>query len=299
MKNIFIALLALSSAAAAQDMPSSDNSGLAELVTRDDLRGFEPVGRVDIENGGFCTGALIAPDLVLTAGHCVVERTGSPVNASRILFRAGLANGEALIEVPVVRTIVDPTFRSMDPAPPEMIEKDVALLQLAEPIPSSMISPFTVARPGNGDEVSVVSYAEGREEVLSWQRVCHVLGREGVLIAMDCNVSFGSSGAPVLDRSGYRARIVSIISAGGDEDGQPIAIGMELPELVDRLKTALRRGEATSEAEAPEGTGVGTTSSGIGTASSGMPGKPAKRIVLQGDSGLGATSGGGARFVAP
>jgi hypothetical protein len=37
-----------------------DNSGLEELTTRDDLRGFEPVGRVDIDNGGFCTGALIA-----------------------------------------------------------------------------------------------------------------------------------------------------------------------------------------------------------------------------------------------
>ncbi|MFM7336327.1 MAG: trypsin-like serine peptidase [Tabrizicola sp.] len=299
MKNIFVALIALSSAALAQETPGLGNSGLETLETREDLRGFEPVGRVDVKDGGFCTGALIAADLVLTAGHCVVERNGNPVAASRILFRAGLANGEALVEVPVVRTIVDPAFRNLDPAPVEMIERDVALLQLAEPIPSALISPFSVARPGNGDEVSVVSYAEGREDMLSWQRLCHVLGREGVLIAMDCDVTFGSSGAPVLDRSGYRAKIVSIISAGSDEDGQPIAIGMELPEQVDRLKAALRRGEATSVAEAPESAGVGTASTGIGTASTGMPGKPAKRIVLQGDSGLASGSDGGARFVAP
>lgn len=279
------AVLLLSGTALAEEA----NSGLDTLITRDDLRGFEPVGRVDIQDGGFCTGALIAPDLVLTAGHCVVDRSGKPVEAERILFRAGLSNGQALIEAPVARTMVDPAYRSMDPAPTEMVAIDVALLQLAEPIPSAMISPYVVARPGNGDEVSVVSYALGREEVLSWQRLCHVLGREETLLVMDCDVTFGSSGAPVLDRSGYRAKIVSIISAGSDQDGQPVAVGMELPELVDRLKTALRRGQATSIAAAPEAAEVGKVANG-------MPGKPAKRIILQGGGGLPGNSGGARRI---
>ena len=171
-----------------------------------------------------------------------------------------------------------------------MVERDVALLQLAQPIPSALISPFTVARPGTGDEVSVVSYAEGREEALSRQRVCRMIGREGLLIAFDCDVGFGSSGAPVLDRSGYRAKIVSIISAGGDMDGKPISLGMELPDQVDRLKAALRKGEALSVAE-------GSTGATAGPAPSGMPGKPGKRIVLQGESA--GTTSGGARFVSP
>lgn len=285
MRMLLAALVLLAGAAAAQE-----NSGLEELTTRDDLRGFEPVGRVDIENGGFCTGALIAADLVLTAGHCVVERDGTPVEAARITFRAGFSHGTALAEVPVARTIIDPAYRKLDPAPFEMVERDVALLQLALPIPSALISPFTVARPGPGDEVSVVSYAEGREEALSWQRVCKMLGREDLLIAFDCDVSFGSSGAPVLDRSGYRAKIVSIISAGGEMDGKPISLGMELPEQVDRLKAALRKGDALSVAE-------GITGAPVGLAPSGMPGKPGKRIVMQGESG--AATSGGARFVSP
>ena len=72
----------------------------------------------------------------------------------------------------------------------------------SQPIPSSVISPFVVARPSNGDAVSVVSYAEGREEALSWQRACRVTGRyqDGIL-GFDCDVSFGSSGAPVFDVS--------------------------------------------------------------------------------------------------
>ncbi len=280
MKSLALLLL-LAGMATAQE-----NSGLVELVTREELRGFEPVGRVDIADGGFCTGALIAPDLVLTAGHCVLDRDGVPVAADRITFRAGLAYGTALVEAAVVRTIVDPAYRNLDPVPVEMIDLDVALLQLAEPIPSALISPFAVARPANGDEVSVVSYAEGREEALSWQRVCKVIGREERQIAVDCDVTHGSSGAPVLDRSGYRAKIVSIISAGGEWDGQTVSFGMELPEQVDRLKAALRSGKATSEAAAP-------ADSGVGTGVTGMPGKPPKRITL------GSGGSGGAKFLSP
>lgn len=286
MKALLTILLLGASAAGAQE-----NSGLVELATREELRGFEPVGRVDIENGGFCTGALIAADLVLTAAHCVLERDGTPVDASRILFRAGFSHGTALAEVSVARTIADPDYRNISPAPLQMIERDVALLQLAEPIPSAVISPFTVARSGNGDEVSVVSYAEDRADALSWQQVCKVIGREGTLIGFDCDVTFGSSGAPVLDRSGYRAKIVSIISAGATDDGAPIALGMELPALVDRLKAALRKGEALSIAQGP-------TEATLDAAPSGMPGKPAKRIVLQGDK-AGTSTGTGARFVSP
>ena len=42
-------------------------SALRLLMTGDDSRGWHAVGRLNIGDNSFCTGALIAPDLVLTA----------------------------------------------------------------------------------------------------------------------------------------------------------------------------------------------------------------------------------------
>ena len=57
-----IALLA-ATVALAQD------TDLKRLDSGADAAGWEAVGRLNIGGTGFCTGALIAPDLVLTAAH--------------------------------------------------------------------------------------------------------------------------------------------------------------------------------------------------------------------------------------
>jgi protease YdgD len=151
---------------------------------------------------------------------------------------------------------VDPAFTAPDPAPVDQLALDVALLELAEPIPTADIAPFVVDRPGAGDEVSVISYAAGREDALSWQRVCQARWtRQDGLFAVRLRGDLRVVGAPVLDRSGYRAKIVSIISAGSTNwTATPIAIGMELPARVAALKDRdLRRAVQRSLAVATAG----------------------------------------------
>ncbi|WP_371225023.1 trypsin-like serine peptidase [Roseovarius sp. 2305UL8-3] len=222
-------------------VPLSAGNGLIRLTDRDDLFGWEGVGRVDIKGGAYCTGVLIAPNLVLTAAHCVYDPQGRLRAADSLMFRAGLADGQALAEQPVRRIAAHKSFDPRVSFGTRTIRYDAALLELAAPIPTSVADPFILQKhAGKGQDVSVVSYGRGRDEALSWQRECSVLGRAEGLIAFDCNVTYGSSGAPVFVREGGRARILTLISGGEVKDGPRMAFGMDLPPLLDQLKRDLR-----------------------------------------------------------
>jgi hypothetical protein len=62
--------------------------------------------------------------------------------------------------------------------------------------------------------------------------------QQGVLV-MSCDVDFGSSGAPVFSFDGQVPRIVSVVSAKAEVNGQRVSLGASLGEELDLLQAQL------------------------------------------------------------
>ena len=199
-----VALL-LSGPAPAQPMPRSELPGLGEVDPRRLVdvatAPWRAIGRVQLEIGGRCTGALVAPRVVLTAAHCLVApRSRVLVRPGTVHFLLGYHLGQAAAHARVVEYRTGPGFR---PDGGGQASEDWALLTLDAPLaPAARVLPVIQAPPAPRTPLMLGGYQQDRPEVLLADTGCRAIGftsaGRDALLLHDCAGTRGSSGAPVL-----------------------------------------------------------------------------------------------------
>lgn len=218
--------------------------GLGKAADRNNgfkaVPGWEAVGRLNISGRSMCTATLVAPNMVLTAAHCLYDQnSGRKVLPGSIVFEAGLNNGRAKAERSVAKAVIHPQYR-FNSTGSAQIGFDIAVLRLSKPISSGQIQPFQVAGiPRKGDAVGVMSYTYRKANSPSLEQPCHVLAKQVETLVMSCKAEFGASGAPVFSVHGGRVpQLVSVISAKAAMGNRPVSIGTAFGQT---LQSMMRR----------------------------------------------------------
>jgi protease YdgD len=173
---------------------------------------WDAVALIEAEGAGLCTGAMVAPALVLTAAHCLKDAPGTallPPARIRVTLGGAAARGVTLR-----------VGAGFDPTREAPWASDWALVALNAPIGAGRVLPLLRETPPAGSILALPGFQRDDPGALLVDPACRYLGLrriegEGVMLAHDCAGTTGSSGGPLLLRGADgRFAIIGVQSKG-------------------------------------------------------------------------------------
>jgi protease YdgD len=163
---------------------------------------WSSVGKIYNSARSACTGAVVAAEKVITAAHCLFNHaTQRFLQASSLHFLLGYEAGDYRAHVRAASYVTGPDY---DPQQTNRsFASDWAILSLTEPLAKENI-PLALAAspPVVGDRLMIGGFSQQHPFKMTADTDCQLLQvLPGGLLAHDCAVMQGDSGAPVLKRN--------------------------------------------------------------------------------------------------
>lgn len=195
------------------------------LLSAEDHAAWQAIGRLNVlgyNRRKMCTATLIAPDVVLSAAHCVLYADGRAIPAEQLRFVSGWFRGDYAAVAEVARIDGASRFQAAVQQGDIAIAADSVRLTLTAPIDGVPSIPQAV--PQATAPVRILGYRWDRPHALSDTGTCEVQTLPDARLQMTCPATFGNSGGPVLQQQDGQWHVVGVVSAigGGKTFGAPL-----------------------------------------------------------------------------
>lgn len=199
---------------------------------------YAAVGRLNVAGRSHCTATLVSETRVLTAAHCLFHPlTERMVRPEHLRFVAGLRRDAYAGLRGVTRIAVHPAYVHDRGGGLAAASADLALLELDAPVTPAEAPAIPVGRWTFDSDPHVVAYGRDRSFAASIRTGCAPGDLRENLVLIACDVTYGVSGAPVLQADADGPRVVGVVTvmraaaAAGSGGGGAIVVAPRMAVL--------------------------------------------------------------------